>query len=339
MAERKDHHRKKKIFKVVLAVVYITILSFVGLSFNSTYAIFNTLARTPTSEAVTAENKDLLKVEKHASMPGALSEYEFTITNESNNKLWVYFDIKGSLGLVLQHINPVCLAAGESYQLPIRPANLVFPEKNEVEINELGLLGWRNKDEKFTGTITARVLNNFSSYEVGEVTIKGKDLYEKYIQVEDDPNDEITAIITVQDVLNIIAEKVALKEERDLLIEERDRLLKERDELIEENDRLKQEKYNLRERILSLEDYVDNLNRSLSEARSIIKSSQETPVDTSGEAGDTGDGDNPDNSTDTSVETGENTSESTNNGSDTASTGGNDNAGADSADSAASSSE
>lgn len=259
-----------------MATLYIFILSLVGLSFNGTYAVLNTLSRTPTGEAGTADAKEILEVSGSFEAGKWLSTgvSGLSIKNVSPNKLWIYFIIKdpaqdnsagadkeGPLSRAVQHMNPVCLKAGESYDIPIQPSkadDISDPKK----VDELGLLGWRNNEQVFTGKIVARVLNNYASYEVGTVTVKGADLYERLVKVQDGSAQEaadtkdITDIKSVQDILDLIAMKMLLFEENRLLKEENAKLT-------EENRRLNEEKASLEERAGWLERCMDSLRKSM----------------------------------------------------------------------------
>ncbi|MCL5272608.1 MAG: hypothetical protein AB1341_09435 [Bacillota bacterium] len=258
--------------RIFFGVVYVTVLSMVGLSFNSTYSIFNTLARTPTSEAVTAKSEDILKIEKESPYISETSwKNNYTVTNVSNHKIWVYFSIEGSLGFFLQHINPVCIQPGESYTLPVRPVNIdQLQEKFDLQVNELGLLGWRNNNREFTGKITARIFNNFAGYEICTITVTGAELYDELIQ-QDDPNGDIARLKTVQDILKVLEENVNLK----ALIEQ---LTKKINILLEEKQQLEEKNIQLLERIYSLESSVESLNESLSGANRQIEELENTIV-------------------------------------------------------------
>ncbi|MBF7083255.1 hypothetical protein IT084_09740 [Desulfallas sp. Bu1-1] len=267
---KRRKNKRKKLLKVMLATVYIFILTMVGLGFNGTYAIFNTLARTPPGEAIAADEQDILKVTGEFDVENWLDTGDsgFVVTNVSPGKLWVYFSIEGSLGEAVQHINPVCLKAGESFKIPVRPARL----------DELGLLDWRNNKQTFTGKIVVRVLNNYSSYEVGTVTIDGEELYARMVEDRDDPEGQVREIKSVKDLLRLIAEKMAL-------IEERDQLKQEKERLIELNDELTRDKARLEDRIATLEEHIDSLSESLGNAGDLIDqlSRQPEPVDNPGQ--------------------------------------------------------
>lgn len=274
--ERRKNFKKKRLLKVFVATLYIFILSLVGLSFNGTYAIFNTLSRTPAGEAGTANAKEILEVSGSFEAGKWLSTgiSGLSIKNISPNKLWIYFMIEdsaqenqtgsekeGPLSQAVQHMNPVCLKAGESYDVPIQPSK-VDDLSDSKKVDELGLLGWRNNEQVFTGKIVARVLNNYASYEIGTVTVKGSDLYERLVKVRDGSaqeaadTKEITDIKSVQDILDLIAMKM-------LLFEENQALKEENAKLTEENNKLIKEKASLEERAGWLERCMDSLRESM----------------------------------------------------------------------------
>lgn len=265
---------RKRVIKIVLATVYITVLTMAGLGFNGTCSIFNTLARTPPGEAVAASEQGILKVTGEFDLENWLDTGDsgLVVTNVSPGKLWVYFSIEGSLGEAVQHINPVCLKAGESFEIPVRPASL----------GELGLLGWRNNEQTFTGKIVVRVLNNFSFYETGTVTIDGEELYARKVGEQDDPTGELGGIKSVNDLISLINEKMALLEERDQLKQEKDRLM-------EINDELTRDKAQLENRISMLEELVDSFSESSGNAAEPGSSGSEASGAESRDSGGTGD--------------------------------------------------
>ncbi len=259
---RRRHAVRSKIAKILLAAVYITVLAMAGLGFNGTYSIFSTLARTPPGEARAAGTEDLLVVSGKFDLEEWLQTGKsgLTVTNVSPGNLWLYFTVEGDLGRAIRHINPVKLNAGQDYQVPLEPA----------AVGELGLLGWKNNGDVFEGKIIARVLNNFSAWEVGTVTIPGEELYEKMVAEQDDPAGELPGVKSVADVIRLIAEKADLAEERD-------RLLKERDELLEVNSALEQRNAELENRIEVLENEVECLGASLSASRETISVLEQQP--------------------------------------------------------------
>jgi len=254
--ERK-YKRKRKLKRILLSLLYIFILTLAGLGLNTSYAIFSTYARTPPGGGDTAEAKDILEVKGDFDADKWLKsengESGFVIKNVSTTKICMFFSIEGSLQDAVQHINPVSLKPGESYDIPVRLAR----------VSELGLLEWRNNNRVFQGRIVARVLNDYAAYEVGTVTLKGKDLYEKAVSDQDDPEGMITTIKSVKDILNLCAEIMALTIERDQLRAEVERLNDANRELREENSRLG-------DMVDSLEGTVGSLRESLDGARKLI---------------------------------------------------------------------
>lgn len=290
---KRKQYKRKYFLKIVVSALYIMILTLIGLSFNGTYSIFNTLARTPPSEAGTAEAKDILEVKGSFEAKKWLETGKsgFVVENVSQGNIWVYFSVEAidqseteppkhskkeknsPLGEVLQHINPICIKPGESFEVPVSASNIT-PLEEEDQVNELGLLGWRNNERVFQGKLMARVLNNFAVYEVGTVTIKGSNLYDKLVKEADDPDGEITQIKNVNDLLALIAQKAAL-------LKEREQLIKERDDLLEENKQLTSDKAQLEESLFNLEQYADSLSQSLNDAKKMIDEIKQIPTENS----------------------------------------------------------
>lgn len=115
----------------------------------STYCYFNSQSLAPLGGITTAGAEDLLEVRgqfdwwKWWSNGGDKTGISFI--NRSPYELWVMFSVTGDLADQVQHINPVPLLPGQEYQLPLRGP------------------GWITPIFK-SGTVTARVLNNYASY-------------------------------------------------------------------------------------------------------------------------------------------------------------------------------
>ncbi|MGC7846265.1 hypothetical protein ACP3TJ_04240 [Desulforudis sp. 1088] len=172
-----------------------------------TLSYFFTHARALTSISETASAQDVLGIGGAFNVETwlATGASGIVITNKAHSRIWVYFSIEGTLRDVLQHINPVALEPGQSYelQLPI------------VDPTELGLLGWANEDRAFSGTITARILNDYASYPVAEMTVYADSLFDYVIGACEDP--ELEGIKTVQDVAQVIIQRNQLAEENSFL--------------------------------------------------------------------------------------------------------------------------
>ncbi|MEW6727389.1 MAG: hypothetical protein AB1327_10590 [Bacillota bacterium] len=172
-----------------------------------TLSYFFTHARALTSIPETASAQDVLGIGGAFNVETwlATGASGIVITNKAHSRIWVYFSIEGTLRDVLQHINPVALEPGQSYelQLPI------------VDPTELGLLGWANEDRAFSGTITARILNDYASYPVAEMTVYADSLFDYVIGACEDP--ELEGIKKVQDVAQVIIQRNKLDEENSFL--------------------------------------------------------------------------------------------------------------------------
>ncbi len=203
-ARRSNKRRSKSLLLLTGATVAALALT-PGLP--GTLSYFFTHARALTSIPETASAQDVLDT------GGAFNEETWlatgasgiVITNKAHSRIWVYFSIEGTLRDVLQHINPVALEPGQSYelQLPI------------VDPTELGLLGWANEDRAFSGRITARILNDYASYPVAEMTVYADSLFDYLIGACEDP--ELKGIKTVQDVAQVIIQRNQLDEENSFL--------------------------------------------------------------------------------------------------------------------------
>lgn len=214
--------------KIMLCMAFLTLTSW---GFNSTYAIFNTYAKTPSGTAGTANANDILKAEGGFDPVHwlATGESGINITNNSSGTLWVYFTVQGDIKEAIQHIDAVGLAPGETYQVPVRVA----------KVDELGLLGWSNNEKQFSGQITARVLNNFCSYEIGSIEIKGVDLYLRLLgAATDGEGDELKKVKQLRDVTQLIIQKKDLTTERDRLLLDKEQMENDKRQLQLANDRL-----------------------------------------------------------------------------------------------------
>lgn len=216
------------IAKIMLCMAFLTLA---GWGFNSTYAIFNTYAKTPTGTAGTANADNILKAEGSFDPVRwlATGESGLNITNNSSGTLWVYFTVQGDIKEAIQHIDAVRLTPGETYQVPVRVA----------KVDELGLLGWSNNEKQFSGQITARVLNNFCSYEIGSIEIKGVDLYLRLLGAgTDGEGDELKKVKQLRDVTQLIIQNKDLTIERDRLLLDKEQMEYDKRQLQLANDRL-----------------------------------------------------------------------------------------------------
>jgi hypothetical protein len=281
--------KKKKqtspFWKKLKIITFLCLFILAGIGFKETYAIYSTLARTPPAEASTIS--EILKVNGEFDVEEWLDSGNsgLEISNVSAAKIWVYFNIEGELIQAIQHIEPVCLEPGQTYMIPLVPVNTP-PLKARGAVNELGLLGWKNNKQEFSGRIIAGVLNGYAGYEIGIVSVNGEDIYkhfvlekEKGIQIEKagEPSEVASAnslseIENINDILLLIADKIALLKERDELRAQIDRLILENEELVKENTRL-------RRRVDSLEADVSSLQDSLEGAKKQIDELQKPPAE------------------------------------------------------------
>lgn len=281
--------KKKKqtspFWKKLKIITFLCLFILAGIGFKETYAIYSTLARTPPAEASTIS--EILKVNGEFDVEEWLDSGNsgLEISNVSAAKIWVYFNIEGELIQAIQHIEPVCLEPGQTYMIPLVPVNTP-PLKARGAVNELGLLGWKNNKQEFSGRIIAGVLNGYAGYEIGVVSIKGEDVYQHFVLEEEKESrikmagvtsevksaNSLSEIESINDILLLIADKMALLKERDELHAQIDRLITENEELVKENTWLKR-------RVDSLEADVNSLQDSLKDARKQIDELQKPPAE------------------------------------------------------------
>ncbi|MEW6424490.1 MAG: hypothetical protein AB1523_07045 [Bacillota bacterium] len=191
-------------------------LTLVGLGVNDTFAYFRTLARTPPGEVALAGANDILRTEGAFDlqrwMAGKGSGMK--ITNQTHYKVWVYFQVDGSLREAIRPLDPIALEAGQTREIEFALA----------DVGELGMLAWRNQGRVFTGEITAGVLNGFVRYRLGKVEIPAGLLFQKFVGLPVAEGNEITGLTKASDVSRIIAEKDALKQKVAEVTEENFRL-------------------------------------------------------------------------------------------------------------------
>lgn len=255
--EKKHKNRHSNACRFLVAGLCICILIFCSMTIKETFALYNTLAVTPNQKIGGIDGAKVLQINsnfnKDAWLNNGVSGLE--ITNISPNKLWVYFSLEGALLKVIQHINPICLNPGEKYEIPLQLGN-TSPLDSSGKPNDLGLLGWRNNEQVFSGKIISRILNNYSSFEVGSITLNGMEIYKKMVSQPDDPQGQIKGIKSVNDVLLLIADRLSL-------IKERDELLKQRDSLIQSNKGLSNNNDQLKEKIKTLEDELNTMRSNI----------------------------------------------------------------------------
>lgn len=216
---------KQRLFRITFATLYFLSVILTGLVASGTYSYFTDIASSQWGEAASADSGDILEVsgsfdEEDWSGSGASG---FEIKNLTACEIWVYFDVAGTLRDVVRHIDPVGLAPGQTYEIPL----------DITEAGDMGMLQWQNRDMSFSGVITARVLNNYTSYRVGTVNLSSAKLYEKLCGVGSGQGEQLYMIKGVRDIVSLIEEKNMLAErvtqliEENLLLNERNILLKE----------------------------------------------------------------------------------------------------------------
>ncbi|MFZ5643568.1 MAG: hypothetical protein ACOY46_08265 [Bacillota bacterium] len=233
------------------------ILSTAAAGAGQTYSYLATLARSQIGSAETAAGTDILKVEgtfNEIGWPGSGGS-GIKITNVTNSTVWVFFDIRGSISNVVKHISPVGLEAGQTYELPLDIA----------DPGDLGMLKWRNDDLTFSGEIVIRVLNNFSSYRIGNIEFSGKRLFDRLLPVDVETTNELSRIKTIRDIVNLIAEKNAL--------------LRQVNQLIELNNQLQAANENLQRQLTTIQSALQQASQA---------QSSKPPQPESGNSGQTG---------------------------------------------------
>jgi len=200
----------------LFVVFYLFVLTLVGLGVNDTFAYFRTLARTPPGEVALAGANDILRTEGAFDLQRwvAGKGSGMKITNQTHYKVWVYFQVDGSLREAIRPLDPIALEAGQTREIEFALA----------DVGELGMLAWRNQGRVFTGEITAGVLNDFVRYHLGKVEIPAELLFQKFVGLPVAEGDEIARLTRASDVSRIIAEKDALKQKVADVTEENFRL-------------------------------------------------------------------------------------------------------------------
>lgn len=270
--------KQNRFWNKLKIIIFLSFFILAGIGFREAYAIYSTIARIPAAEASTVS--EILEVKSNFDveqwLDGGKSGLE--ISNISAAKIWVYFNIEGELIQAIQHIEPVCLEPGQSYTIPLVPVNTP-PWKARGAVNDLGLLGWKNNNQEFSGRIIAGVLNGYAGYEIGIVSIKGEDVYnhfileeEKGIQIEKvgersevKSANSLSEVESINDILLLIADKIALLKERDELRAQIDRLILENEELVKENTRLRRQVDSLEADISSLQDSLEGAKKQIDE--------------------------------------------------------------------------
>lgn len=232
---------KYRILRVALSAICLFLITLMASGITQTYAQLTTLARSQIGTADSAKAGDILIYE------GAFNENLWQgsgstgikITNVTKSRIWVYFEVSGSLRDAVKDITPVGLETGQTYEVPLEIA----------DAGDMGVLKWRNQGRVFTGEITARVLNNYASYRLGKVEIKSDQLYDKLFTLKVAPGDELSGIKGVQDIIKLIAVK---------------------NNLIQKVLKLTEENKQLEEANIALQNQIFSLNNALSTANTMI---------------------------------------------------------------------
>ncbi|MFZ5650531.1 MAG: hypothetical protein ACOY4I_06725 [Bacillota bacterium] len=233
---------KYKIFRIVLSTICLLMITLMASGVTQTYAHLTTLARSQTGTADSAKPGDILKFE------GAFNENLWQgsgstgikITNVTKSRIWVYFEVSGSLRDAVRDITPVGLEPNQSYEVPLEIA----------DAGDMGVLKWRNHGRVFAGEITARVLNNYASYRLGKLEIRSDKLYDKLFTLKVVPGDELSGIKGIQDIINLVAEK--------------NNLIQQVIKLTEENKQLEIANMALQNQVFSLSSALSAANKKIS---------------------------------------------------------------------------
>ncbi|MFZ5646939.1 MAG: hypothetical protein ACOY30_04875 [Bacillota bacterium] len=252
---------KYKIFKVALSTLCLTMITLLASGSFETYAHLTTLARSQTGVAASAKSSDILKFE------GTFNEdiwqgsggSGIKITNLSTARIWVFFEVTGSVRDIVRPIHPVGLEPNQTYEVPLEIA----------DAGDMGMLQWQNQGKAFSGEIIARVLNNFASYRIGKVDIRADKLFDKLSTEKVKPGDEIRNIKGISDILKLIAEK--------------NKLLEKMAQLMDEINRLQAANMAIQNENMSLRKSLDEANKKLTDTNSPANTTggnNNTPVST-----------------------------------------------------------
>lgn len=238
-----------KILKIMFSTFCFALLTMAASASKETYAYLTTLARSPTGGIGSAQAADILKTEGSFAAelwPGSGGS-GLKITNVSKAKIWVFFEVTGSLRYVVKPIAPAGLDPGQTYEVPLEIA----------DVGDLGILQWRNQERTFSGEIIARVLNNYASYRLGTVEIRADKLFARLFPGEVGPGDEILSLKGIADLVRLLAEKNSLIK----------KLIEENKKLTEENERLQETNTILWNEISGLQRALTEANKKLSETK------------------------------------------------------------------------
>lgn len=216
---------KQRLYRITFTTLYFLTVLLTGLVASGTYSYFTDMASSQWGEAASADSGDILQVDGSFDEEGwsGSGKSGFKIKNLTACEIWVYFEVTGTLRDVVRHIAPVGLEPGQTYEIPLDIA----------AAGDMGMLQWQNGDMSFSGVITARILNNYSSYQIGNVDISSAKLYEKLCGLSSEQCEELHMIKGVRDIVSLINEKnrltvrVAQLIEENLLLNERNILLRE----------------------------------------------------------------------------------------------------------------
>jgi hypothetical protein len=238
-----------KILKIMFSTFCFAVLTLAASASKETFAYLTTLARSPTGGIGSAQAADILKTEGSFAAefwPGSGGS-GLKITNVSRAKVWVFFEVTGSLRYVVKPIAPAGLDPGQTYEVPLEIA----------DVGDLGILQWRNQERTFSGEIIARVLNNYASYRLGTVEIRADKLFARLSPVEVGPGDEILSLKGIADLIRLLGEKNSLIK----------KLIEENKKLTEENERLQETNTILWNEISGLQRALTEANKKLSETK------------------------------------------------------------------------
>lgn len=207
---------KYRILRVAATTLCLSVLSLAAAASDETYSYLTTMARSHIGEAQSAGSSDILR------FTGSFNEEQwkgsgssgFKITNRTTSRVWVYFEVTGSLRDIVRPITPVGLEPNQTYEVPLEL----------TDAGDMGVLKWRNQGREFSGQIIARVLNNYASYHLGKVEIGSQKLFNKLFGQQIKPTIEIYGIKDVSDIINLITEKNSLIEKVAKLIDEKKQL-------------------------------------------------------------------------------------------------------------------
>ncbi len=112
------------------------------------------------------------------------------VNNKTDQDMWVYFEYSGSLEQVFKQANPEKIPAGQSAQIPLKPLDGTDTPRI---LNPQALITTRTSGEgislsttcswvRFKGTVKARIMNDYDSWESPEISISGKTLWGVYFK-------------------------------------------------------------------------------------------------------------------------------------------------------------